>query len=92
MIAAEDEHFDSEVALLATLHECGTAEQWILGLQAHPTAGTLTEYSRAQAIEFLDLACIRRVDAVVGVDAAAQGHLTYEPDDPWLAELQVPRG
>ncbi|HXH36246.1 MAG TPA: DUF2510 domain-containing protein [Plantibacter sp.] len=92
MIAAENEPFESEVALLATFDECGTAEQWILGIQEHPTAGSFTSYSRAEAIDLLDLGCIRRTDAVVCIDAAAQGHLTYELDDPRLVELQVPRG
>lgn len=91
MIAAENEPSESEVALLATLDECGTSEQWILGIQEHPTAGAFMSYSRAEAIDFLDLACIGRTDAVVCVDAAAQGHLTYELDDPRLVERQVPR-
>lgn len=92
MIAAENEPSESEVALLATFDECGTAEQWILGIQEHPTAGSFTSYSRAEAIDLLDLGCIRRTDAVVCFDAAAHGHLTYELDDPRLVELQVPRG
>lgn len=92
MIAAENEPSESEVALLATFDECGTAEQWILGIQEHPTAGSFTSYSRAEAIDLLDLGCIRRTDAVVCIDAAAQGHLTYELDDPRLVEMQVPRG
>lgn len=92
MVAAENEPSESEVALLATLDQCGTSEQWILGIQEHPTAGSFTSYSRAEAIDFLDLACIRRTDAVVCIDAAAQGHLTYALDDPRLVELQVPRG
>ncbi|WP_240773590.1 hypothetical protein [Plantibacter sp. M259] len=92
MVAAENEPSESEVALLATLDQCGTSEQWILGIQEHPTAGSFTSYSRAEAIDFLDLACIRHTDAVVCIDAAAQGHLTYELDDPRLVELQVPRG
>ncbi len=91
MIAAENEPSESEVALLATLDQCGSSEQWILGIQEHPTAGSFTPYSRAEAIDFLDLACIRRTDAAVCVDAAAGGHLTYELDDPRLVERQVSR-
>jgi len=91
MIAAENEPSESEVALLATLDQCGSSEQWILGIQEHPTAGSFTSYSRAEAIDFLDLACIRRTDAAVCVDAAAEGHLSYELDDPRLVEQQVPR-
>ncbi len=91
MIAAENEPSESEVALLATLDQCGSSEQWILGIQEHPTAGSFTSYSRAEAIDFLDLACIRRTNAAVCVDAAAEGHLSYELDDPRLVEQQVPR-
>ena len=91
MVAAEQETGDSETAILATLDECATAEDWIVGLQAHPTAGSFTSYTRTEAIEFLDLACIRRIDAGVCIDAAEQGHLTFELDDPRLPELQVPR-
>ncbi|WP_404435171.1 hypothetical protein LG322_08440 [Microbacterium aerolatum] len=81
----------SDTAILATLDECATADDWISGLQAHPKAGTLTSYSRTEAIELLDIACVSRVDAVVCIDAANAGHLTYELDDPRLTELQVPR-
>lgn len=91
MIAAEQETGESETAILNTLDECATSDDWIVGLQAHPTAGSFTSYTRAEAIDFLDLACIRRIDAVVCIDAAEEGHLTFELDDPRLPELQVPR-
>lgn len=91
MVAAEQETGESETAILATLDKCATAENWFVGLQAHPTAGSFTSYTRPEAIDFLDLACIRRIDAVVCIDAAKQGHLTFELDDPRLPELQVPR-
>ncbi len=91
MIAAENETGENETAILATLDECETAEDWIVGLQAHPTAGSFTSYTRAEAIDFLDLACVRRIDAVVCIDAAEHGHLSFELDDPRLPELQVPR-
>lgn len=91
MVAAEQETGESETAILATLDECETAEDWIVGLQAHPTAGSFTSYTRAEAIDLLDIACIRRIDAVVCLDAAEQGHLSFELDDPRLPELQVPR-
>jgi hypothetical protein len=91
MVAAEQETGESETAILATLDECTNSEDWIVGLQAHPTAGSFTSYTRDEAIDFLDIACIRRIDAVVCLDAAEQGHLTFELDDPRLPELQVPR-
>ncbi|MCI1019383.1 hypothetical protein HWD99_12170 [Microbacterium sp. C5A9] len=91
MVAAEHETGESESAILATLDECENAEDWIVGLQAHPTAGSFTSYTRAEAINLLDIACIRRIDAVVCIDAAEQGHLSFELDDPRLPELQVPR-
>lgn len=91
MVAAEQETGESETAILATLDECATADDWIGGLQAHPTAGSFTSYTRAEAIDLLDIACIRRIDAVVCQDAAQHGHLSFELDDPRLAELQVPR-
>jgi hypothetical protein len=92
MTQAENEPTESDTAILATLDDCLTADQWINALQEHPKAGTLTSYTRQDAIEFLDMACIRRSDAAVCIDAAAQGHLTYELDDPRLVELQVPLG
>lgn len=91
MAAAELEPAESDRAILSTLDTCVTADLWIVALQAHPLAGTLTSYTRDDAVAFLDLACMRRVDAVVCVDAAAQGLLSYELDDPRLVELQVPR-
>lgn len=91
MVAAEQETGESETAILATLDQCESAEDWIIGLQAHPTAGSFTSYTRAEAIDFLDLACVRRIDAGVCIDASEQGHLTFELDDPRLPELQVPR-
>lgn len=91
MIAAEQETGESETAILATLDECANSEDWIVRLQAHPTAGSFTSYTRAEAIDLLDIACIRRIDAVVCIDAAEQGHLTFELDDPRLPDLQVPR-
>ncbi|MDR6144200.1 hypothetical protein QE375_003754 [Microbacterium foliorum] len=91
MVAAEQETGESETAILATLDECATADDWIGGLQAHPTAGSFTSYTRAEAIDLLDIACIRRIDAVVCQDAAEQDHLSFELDDPRLPELQVPR-
>lgn len=90
MQAAEREATESDTALLSTLDACETADAWIAALQAHPTAGVLIEYTREDAIESLDFFCVRRVDASVCVDAAAAGMLTYELDDPRLAELQIP--
>lgn len=89
--AAAREATTSDTAILVTLDECENADTWITALQANPGAGALTSYTREDAVYLLDLGCIRRIDAVVCVDAAAEGLLTFELDDPRLADLQVPR-
>lgn len=91
MKAAEREPTESDTAILSTLDACETADSWIAALQDHPTAGAMTDYTREDAIVFLDFACVRRIDAPVCVDASRSGLLTYELDDPRLGELQVPR-
>lgn len=91
MQAASQEATESDTLILATLDECEKADDWIAALQRYPEAGALIEYSRADAIEFLDMACIRRIDAPTCIDAAEQGLLSYELDDPRLPELQIPR-
>lgn len=89
--AAEAEAATDDTAILSTLDVCGTSESWIAGIQARPGAGSLTSYTRTDAVALLDLACIRRVDAPVCTDASTRGLLTFEMDDPRLPGLQVPR-
>lgn len=91
MVTAENEATTSDTAILGTLDACETSESWIAAIQAHPGAGSLTSYTHEDAVALLDLACIRRIDAVVCIDASEQGHLTFELDDPRLPDLQIPR-
>lgn len=91
MAIAAREETASDVAILATLDECVAADDWIAALQKHPGAGSLVSYTREEAIAFLDLACIRRIDAPTCIDAAEQGLLSFELDDPRLDDLQIPR-
>ncbi|GAA1998529.1 hypothetical protein [Microbacterium ulmi] len=91
MVDAEREATTSDTAILSTLDACVDAATWISALQEHPGAGSLTSYTEEDAVYLLDLACVRRIDAVVCTDAAAEGLLSFELDDPGLPALQVPR-
>lgn len=85
--AADVTGLDNSAELLTTLADCASADDWILTLKANPGAGALTSYATADAETLLDLSCVRAIDTPVCIDAAEEGILTYELDDPRLKEL-----
>ncbi|MDQ0895790.1 hypothetical protein [Agromyces ramosus] len=78
---------DNDDALMATTETCENADEWIVALQHNPGAGSLVSYTVEDAEAFLDLVCIYSIESPVCLDAAAQGILTYELDDPRVLEL-----
>ncbi|TFD17865.1 hypothetical protein [Cryobacterium sp. TMT4-10] len=85
--AADVSSSDNSVELLTTLAACASADDWILTLKANPGAGALLSYTTADAESLLDLSCVRAIATAVCIDAAGEGILTYELDDPRLKEL-----
>lgn len=84
--AADVVAMDNDAELLATLDECASASDWIHTVKEIPEAGGLLSYTTEEAESFLDSACALAVSSRVCVDAAEEGILTSELDDPPLDE------
>ncbi len=90
MAASQADQSGDETALVATLYQCESADDWLAGLEANPTAGNRTSYTRDTAIAFLDVMCVTSIAATVCHDALAKDLLSYGADDPRLPALQEP--
>jgi hypothetical protein len=85
--AADASDADAEDALVATLSECRTVDDWVAALKEHPSAGALTSYSTADAHSVLNLVCLLGPESVVCSEAAERDLLDFDLDDPRLREL-----
>jgi hypothetical protein len=77
-----------EEAGFATLNECTTAAEWKAGGRKYPEAAGWTKATDENLNLTLDTWCVVHIKAVACQDAAEQGILTFDPEDPRLDELQ----
>lgn len=77
-----------EEAGYATLDECTTVAQWKSGGTRYPEAAGWTEATDENLDLTIDSWCVTSIRSAVCVDAAEQGILTFDPEDPRLEELQ----
>jgi hypothetical protein len=75
-VAAGVVDLNNDVELLATAEACRDTNDWVAGIQANPGAGSLTSYTRLDAIALLRLVCAEAPGSRVCVDAATKGELT----------------
>jgi hypothetical protein len=78
---------DVESALVATLSECRSVDDWVAALREHPSAGAQPSYSTSDAHDVLNLVCLLGPDTVVCAEAAERDLLDFDLDDPRLREL-----
>lgn len=72
--AAELDSAAADPLIIATLSECGTADEWLAALEQHPGAMGLTE--RAEIGDFnLLAACVGQLETPVCADAAEKGRI-----------------
>jgi hypothetical protein len=86
--AADASETDAEAALVATLSDCRTVDDWVAALKEHPGAGALPTYSTSDAHGVLNLVCLLGPGTVVCADAAERDLLDFELDDPRLRDLE----
>jgi hypothetical protein len=85
--AAEATDAQADTALVATLSECRTVDDWVAALKEHPSVGALTSYSTSDAHDVLNLVCLLGPDTIVCGEAAERDLLDFDLDDPRLREL-----
>ena len=78
---------DADEALVATLSDCRTVDDWVGALKEHPEAGSENSYSTTDAHAVLNLVCLLGPDTVVCAEAAERSLLDFDLDDPRLREL-----
>ena len=85
--AASASDTDAEKALVATLSDCRTVDDWVAALKEHPGVGAEDSYSTTDAHAVLNLVCLLGPDTVVCAEAGERNLLDFDLDDPRLREL-----
>jgi hypothetical protein len=63
--AAAVTQLNNDTELLATVEACQDPDDWVSGIQHNPGAGSLTSYTRDDAISLLQSICLQSPDSRV---------------------------